>query len=507
MDFPPTAAAPGATPWRRFAWAAAVFALAVYGFVLARNVAAVAGGSDSSGYMNDARLLAAGHVHVQPRAIEGLPVSSMPPFLYVPLGFKPAWNGDGMVPTYPTGFALLILALKPLAGWAHAGDLVLVLHALAGMVAIFALGRWLGLEAAWAWLGAAIVGLSPVYLFMSLQAMSDVPSLGWCTLAILLALKSRERSGWAVAAGAALAAAVLLRPTNILLLAPAALALGLSPRRWLLLVAGGLPGALFFCVHSHAAYGRIASTGYGADDEAFHLAYLPLSLRQYGIWLPILFSPLVVLALALPWTKSRKAGTHALLIAWILVYAGLYAVYKNTHEAWWYMRFLLPAAPAMAIGALLVIRAGLSKWPILAKSRAVLGLLALVVVANALVWTKDLSAMNVGAEQLQYGKAAQWMQRNAPPNAVCVAMQASGALFYYTDLTFVRWDVLDRGNIGRLESALRATGRPLYAVLFPFEISEADVLSRRVPGRWTMVGKVEDVSIFRRDAGAARPLK
>jgi hypothetical protein len=267
MDFPPTDASRGASPWRGLAWAVAALALALYGAALARNVAAVAGGSDSSGYMNDARLMAAGHVHVQPRTVPGLPPATMPPFLYVPLGFKPAWNGDGMVPTYPTGFALLILALKPLAGWGHAGDVALILHALAGIIATFALGRYIGLPTAWAWLGAAIVGLSPVYLFMSLQAMSDVPSLAWCAVAMLFALKSRERLGWAVAAGAVFAGAVLLRPTNILLLVPAALALGLSPRRWLLFIAGGLPGAMFFCLHSHAAYGHFATTGYGADDD------------------------------------------------------------------------------------------------------------------------------------------------------------------------------------------------------------------------------------------------
>jgi 4-amino-4-deoxy-L-arabinose transferase-like glycosyltransferase len=507
MDFPTTDAAPRASPWRRFAWTGAALALAIYGAALARNVAAVAGGSDSSGYMNDARLLAAGHVHVQPRAVAGLPASSMPPFLYVPLGFKPAWNGDGMVPTYPTGFALLILALKPLAGWRHAGDVALILHAVAGVLATFALGRWLGLEPAWAWLGAAIVGFSPVYLFMALQAMSDVPSLAWCTLAMLLALKSRERAGWAAAAGAALAGAVLLRPTNILLLAPAALALGLSPRRWLLFIAGGVPGAVFFCAHSLEAYGHIMSTGYGPDEEAFHLAYVPMSLWQYGLWLPVLFSPFAVLVVALPWTMPRKAGAPALLAVWIAVYAVFYAAYKNTHEAWWYMRFLLPAAPAMAIGGLLVFRAALSRWPAVAASRTVLIAAAAIVAANAFVWTKDLGALNVGNEQLQYGKAAEWMQRNAPPDAVCVAMQESGALFYYTGLTFVRWDVLDKDNVGRLESALRASGRPLYAVLFPFEVGEAGVLSRRIPGRWNFVGKVDDVSIFRRDLGAERPKK
>jgi 4-amino-4-deoxy-L-arabinose transferase-like glycosyltransferase len=505
MDFTTAEPSPRAALGRRVALAAAGVALAAYALVLALNVGAVAGGSDSSGYMNEARLMAAGRVHVLPRSIEGLPPSSMPPFLYVPLGFKPSWNGDGMVPTYPTGMSLIIWAMEPFAGWRHAGDLAVILHALAGIIATFALGLWLGLEAPWAALAAAMVGLSPVYLFMSLQAMSDIPSLAWTALAMLFALKSRDRAAWALAAGAGLSAAVLLRPTNVLLLAPIALALGLAPRRWALLVAGGLPGAAYFCVHSLAAYGRIATTGYGDYAVAFNAAYVPQSLRHYAVWLPLLFSPVVVLMVALPWIKTTKARIPALLATWILVYAAFYAAYKITHETWWYMRFLLPAAPAMAVASLLVLRSALSRWPIIARSPFVVAAVGALVLANAWVWNKDLSTLNSGQDQLEYGQLADWMQRNAPANAVCVAMQASGALYYYTDLTFVRWDFLTKDNVGRLEGAVQASGRPLYAVLFPFEVNEERVLSQRIPGRWDLVGRVQDVSIFRQAHGVPRP--
>jgi hypothetical protein len=135
--------------------------------------------------MNHARLLAAGRIHVQPRTLAGLPQAGLPTFLYVPLGFKPAWNGDGIVPTYPTGLALFVLALKPLAGWTHAGDAVIVLHSIAGLLATYLLCRMAGLGRRWAAVGAAVIGLSPLYLFMSLQAMSDVPSLVWTTLAVM----------------------------------------------------------------------------------------------------------------------------------------------------------------------------------------------------------------------------------------------------------------------------------------------------------------------------------
>lgn len=483
--------------------AAAFLALALYTAVLATHVGAVAGGSDSSGYMSHARLLAAGRVHVEPRAIPGLPSVAGEPLLYAPLGFKPAPNGIGLVPTYPAGMSLFILALEPLAGWRHTGDLTIILHSLAGLIAIAALCRALGLGRPWAALGAAILALSPLYIFMSLQAMSDVPSLVWTTLAVLAALKSRESAAWAVAAGAAMAVDVLLRPTNLVAVAPLAVALGASPRRWLLLGLGGLPGALFFFIHSEAAYGSFAATGYGDSSFAFSLGFVPATLRHYARWLPVLFTPLVALIPGLPFLGRESARARWLLGSWIAAYAAFYATYQCTHETWWYLRFLLPAAPPLVAGSLLVLRALLSRapdWCNPGRSAAALAA-ALVIVALSLAWpTRKLGALAVSRDELRYGHVADWMQKNVPGDAVCVAMQASGALFYYTDFTFVRWDAMDRTTVERVESAARAARRPLYAVLFPFEIKDADVLTRIVPGHWIEVGKVEGVAILRRDA-------
>ncbi|HXQ80986.1 MAG TPA: hypothetical protein VN775_06730 [Opitutaceae bacterium] len=507
MDFQNAPTPPSPPARRRAAAGAALLFLALYAVLLIAHVGAVAGGSDSSGYMNHARLLASERVHVPPRIIPGLPQADAPPFLYVPLGFKPAWNGDGLVPTYPAGFALFVLALKPLAGWRHAGDLAIILHSLAGLVATYALGRMLGLGRNWAAFGAAIVALSPLYLWSSLQAMSDVPSLVWTTAAVLAALKSRERAAWAVAAGGAIAVDVLLRPTNVLAFAPVAVALGASPRRWMLFIAGGVPGAIFFCAHSAAAYGSYLATGYGDNTSAFRAGLVPATLLHYARWLPVLFTPAAALVLGLPWLGGETVRSRWLLGTWVAVFAGFYSAYECTHETWWYLRFLLPAVPAIVVGGLLVLRALLSRAPALADpGRSVAALAAaLALVAGISFWaTRDLHALSIGKAELRYGRVADWMTSNVPPGAVCLTMQASGALFYYTQLTFVRWDVLDKANIGKVESAIRNSRRPLYAVLFPFEIEQLGALERLMPGHWSQVGKVQDVTIWRRDLEASK---
>jgi hypothetical protein len=508
MDFPKAEPPPSPPLWRSSFAAAAALLFALYAVLLVRHVGAVAGGSDSSGYMNHARLLAAEHLHVQPRIVQGLPQAGAPPFLYVPLGFKPAFDGDGLVPTYPSGFALFVLLAKPVAGWRHAGDFVIVLHSLAGLIATFALGRMLGLGRRWAALGAALVAASPLYLFMSLQAMSDVPSLVWTTLAVLAALKSRNGAGWALVAGVAVAIDVLLRPTNVLAFVPVAIALGVSPRRWIFFIFGGLPGAVFFAAHGMAAYGSFVATGYGDNSYAFLGRYVPETWVHYARWLPALFTPIVVLNLGLPWLRGEAARTRWILGTWIVSYAGFFSAYECTHETWWYLRFLLPAAPAMAVGAFLVGRALMARAAAAADpSRSLFActLVFALVAVNSIGWTRQLHALSIGESELRYGLVADWMNKHVPADAVCLTMQTSGALFYYTHFTFIRWDVLDRGNVGMIEAAIQRSKRPLYAVLFPFELTDAAVLDRRMPGHWTQVGNVQDVTIWRRDFEPAKP--
>jgi len=474
----------------------AAAALAAYGWLIAAHVGACAGGSDSSGYMNHARLLAEGHVRMPARVLAGLGPAPMAPYLYSPLGFIPADNDPTtLIPTYPPGLPLLIVAAVPFAGWNHAADLVLTLHAVAGVLLVFLLGRVFGLPRAWACAGAAIVAVSPLYLFMSVQAMSDVPALVWTTAAVLAAWVARSRTPWAAAAGAALSVAVLIRPTDALALLPVGIALGARPRRWGLLALGAFPAAVFAWMHSRAAYGHLFATGYGDVSTAFMGAYVMPTLMRYGTWLPVLFTPVCLLFLALPMRPSVFGRAGAVLFAWAVVYLAFYSAYEFTHETWWYLRFILPAAPALVIGGLLVLwRVRLAApqwvgWPAL----AFVAWLALL--ANGLSWGRTWDVLGAGAGERAYQTAGQWIATHTAPGAIVGAMQMSGAVSYYTDRTLIRWDMLERGDFARVREAALASGRPIYAALFPFEQREA--LTERMPGPWTQVAALRDVTVWR----------
>jgi hypothetical protein len=505
MDFPPSRSTPPAFFGGWVVAGVVLLLLGLYAAFLGRYIGAVAGGSDSSGYLNHARLLAAGRNYAPPRAIPGLPAPTAPEFLYAPLGFKPiGGRRDRLVPTYPTGLPLLILAVAPVVGWAQAGNVVLIGHALAGLVLTWLLGRTLGLGARWAAVGAVAIAASPLYLFMAQQAMSDVPALVWTTVAVIAAWRSRQRTGWAALAGAAMALDVLVRPSNALAFLPIAVALGGAWRRWLWFALAGLPGAVFFLAYSRAAYGGFLMTGYGDASQEFLREYIPGTLLHYVHWLPLLLSPLAVLAAGLPLVLRRAPRAAVLLGVWILVYLGFYSAYVCTHQTWWYLRFLLPAAPAIVVGGLLVARQLAGGWiarlPVPAAYAVWLGALALVV-ANGAWWTHSLHALSIGRGERKYAEVAAWLKGRVPPDAVLLTMQASGALFYYTDYAIARWDSVEGPEAAAVDAKIRQSGRPYYAVLFPFELDDA--LIQHFPGEWSPVGKVDDVTIWRREPGPA----
>jgi hypothetical protein len=517
MEFPPSPPPAARRPiWRRPAAVVAVAALLAYATLLAHYVNAVAGGSDSSGYLNHARILATGRVHIPAREIPGLPADKFSNFLYSPLGLKPAPNGDGLVPTYPTGLPLMILAARPFGGWAHACDLVMVIHALGGILLTFALGRAMGVSARWSALGAALLAACPLYLNFSLQAMSDVPALVWAAAAALAAWRARERPLWALAAGGALAVAVLVRPNNVLLAAPLAIAWwperfaaaevrGLF-RRIVLLGLAAIPGAVFFCLHSRAAYGSVLTTGYGDTTTLFEPQVIAETLRHYIRWLPALLSPLVCLVLLLPWAGRRAARPAAFLGSWAGAYLAFYACYYHTHEAWWYLRFLLPAVPALIVGAMKMgERLGaadsvLGLRPAQAGPAAFL-VLAVLAVTEETYWDGKFNVLLAGRGEAAYPLAAQWLKTHVPPDAILAVMQTSGAVFYYTDFSFVRWDQFDAARFPLLTAAAAAAHRPIYAPLYDFET--ADVM-QRMPGAWKIVGRIPKVTIWQW-AGVAAP--
>jgi hypothetical protein len=426
----------------------------------------------------------------------------------MPLGFRTA-GSDRLVPTYPIGLPLFIAGFAWVTGWTSAANLVMVFHALAGVVLIVCLARACHLSRYIAMVSALLLATSPMYLFMSLTLMSDIPALVWTTATVLLAWRSRKNPDWALGCGVAASLAVLIRPTNILILVPVAVNLGISPRRWGLFVLGGLPGVVLLASYNVAAYGAAATTGYGDFRGLFGIENVIPSLRSYLVWLPIVLTPTVTLAFGLPALLSKARRPVTVLLLWILAFLVFYALYSYTSQEWWYARFLLPAFPPLVVSALWVgsvvaghlrtnVRLPTVPQPFrLIGARLVLTLLPALIVAHNIWWGRHLKVLQSGSDERTYLEVAEWSRFHLPPNAVIVAMQVSGAFFYYTDFTILRWDQVNDDVSHRIELGGIEGRWPLYAVLLPYD-RDLNAFGH-LPGRWVQVGTIKDASVWRFD--------
>ena len=474
-------------------------ALIAYAVVLIRHVGAVPGGSDTSGYFNEAHLLSHLRIHELARALPGFPAEVAPPYLYVPLGFRPAPGSPAvLVPTYPPGLSLMIIPAEWIVGWRHAGDVVLVLHSLAGLLLLYVLGREFGLPQLWSLAGAVLLAVSPLYLHMSLWAMSDVPAMTWALAAVLASWKCRERAGWAFAAGLCAGIGFLVRPSNFLIAVPMLVLIGPSPKRLLLAILGGLPGVAAWMAINHAAYGGYLQSGYGAIDQEFHSDLIPGTIRFCLTWLPFAIGPVVVLSPLVVAALVSRTRVALALLAWTAAYIAFYLPYRWTHENWWFLRFLLPAVPALLLSSLIGLEYISGKLRGGFPRMALVPVLALMFASS--VWVslhriRTFDVLAIGRGEEKYGRVGDWLKSHVPENAAIIAAQYSGSDYYFSHFIVIRADELSPETSERVRKAAQAEKRSVYAVTFPFETKYIASL----PGKWTQYGSVDDVVIWRND--------
>ncbi|MFI5355971.1 MAG: hypothetical protein ACHQ4G_01410 [Opitutales bacterium] len=481
--------------------------MAHFVWLLADQGVSFASGSDASGYLNCARLIDRGEFSTPIRPVSGLQGRGWAGNYQQPLGFAVQPGTGHLIPTYPIGLPLHLLAAAKLVGWQHSAILVNILTALAIGLLMLALGRYAcGLDWAWVLASVAVFWACPLFLFVSFQPLSDALAATWTLAALAAAWGSRRHWTWALAAGAAVGMAVLVRPTNLLVVAPVAVLLGLGWRRWLALGLGGLPFAsalAFFNLHT---YGQIFTTGYGDIDSLVQAKFVPHNAAHFAAWIVGLLTPFVLLALGLPWLARRQPRLVSAFSLWVAALVGFYLFYYHSGETWWYLRFILPVFPIFILSAAMVAQRGTALVASAAWRGALVAFVVLFVLDCQFIVGRRLNITNVSAHDYAYFNAVHWLRVNAPANAVMVAMQASGALHYYTSFPLIRYDLMDARMFAHACAVAKANGQPMYAPLFPSEIEP--VVGARLGGDWQKIATIDFITIWRLESGetaTARP--
>jgi hypothetical protein len=453
---------------------------------IARN-SWTAGGADQYAYVSQADLWLQGDLTVP------IPLAAAAPWpeavwTFMPHGFRPAVAGPALVPVTAPGLPLLMAAAKTIAG--HCAMFLVTPSTGALLVWMtFLIGRridsaGLGLAAAW------LVATSPAMLAMLVSPMSDVPAAAFWAIAIYFTLDHAPRS--ALFAGFATSAAILIRPN----LAPLAVVLvmwklwaGLRAegrgqqasvaqrfKAVVPMIAGTIPGCLFIAWINNALYGSPLASGYGSLSVLFSASYVVPNLERYGRWLVESQTPLAVVGIAVLlvpvkaiWRTQEQQQAARLLGASVMVVWALYVMY-TPFEAWWFLRFLLPAWPAMCLGsAALLVRVAQGRHLAL----RIIGCAILAFVgAHNLYYASTHGAFPSGEGEHRYVSIAKMVEQATDPSGVIFAGQHGGPIRYYAGRTIIRFDLLDRAWLDRAVQWLNTQGRRPYFLLEEWEMLE-----------------------------------
>ncbi len=491
----PNPPAPVARAPRWLVWLG-LLALAGYGVFIKQHFSIVASGSDASGYLNSARLLAAGRLQADLRVPAEF--ASVNADHFQPLGFIVV-HGSHITPTYPTGLPLHLALAGKIFGWITGPRLVGLFAALGAVWLCYAVGRELGLDARLAAAGAVALGACPMFLFTSFQPMSDTLAATWCLAAVWAALRARRAASWAAACGAAFAIAVLVRPTNLVLLPALLVVLGWDWRRLVLATLGGLPGVAWLAFYNHVLYGGALHTGYGAWFSAFAWSWGPPTAWHFAKWLALLLpAPFLLLPfVAFARRESRTRGLFALAV-WFAAITGFYTFYAVSHEVWWCLRFIVPAIPALILASLLGLEVLAQRCAVPQRDRfrsLAAQAIAVWAIGLAAFWIYRSAILEINNGEKTYAKACAAAREQFPPGTLVATVAFSGAFYYYTDFAILRWDGLEPAEFARLAALAQKAGRTVAAVEFKWE--ETRALHEHCPGNWRRVGQVGDAIFWR----------
>jgi len=460
----------------RWIAAAAAVAAAAAGFAWGTYVA---GGSDSYCYLSQAELFASGHI-VNVQAIAAKAPWARGTEAFVPVGHVRAFSPPGAtVPMCPPGYPMLMALARTVGGRAAMFAVVPLLGALA-VWSTFVLGRRIAGPAAGA-LAAILLAASPPFLYQIVQPMSDVPASAMWAVALVAITDRRfsSSSRSAILGGIATGAALLIRPNLVPVAAVAALAVFVERpvrwpnvlRTWTLFGAGILPFALIVAALQNTMYGGPLKSGYGDLGFLFRIDHVWPNLQRYPVWLLQTETPIVLCAVASPWL----VGTPELrrqclwLLGFVAAVCACYIPYE-VFNAWWYLRFLLPAYPPLLVLTAASVVGLLSRVPALwrAAGLAAVAMLSIWFVREAI----DRQAFELRDFERRFRSAGEYVAAHLPPNAAVVTAHESGSVRFYSGRLTLTWRELPPRELTRALDFLRTQGYRPYLLLEMWEQPE-----------------------------------
>jgi Dolichyl-phosphate-mannose-protein mannosyltransferase len=429
-----------------------------------------AGGSDSSCYLLQADAFARGDLVLRDTLAASAPFPNAGG-LFAPTGFLPSPTDRlAAVPICAPGLALSMAAASIIVG-RGAAMLVVPVFAAIAIWLTFVYGRQLEGPLTGA-ISAALVACSPIFLYQSVQPMSDVPATTLWLAAVVACAHGRAWSD--IAAGLCGGLAVLTRPNLALVLAPLVLVLmardsAVPSRRsiapFLRFVAGSVPPFAALAWLNAVRYGAPFASGYGDAHALFQIAHVWPNLRRYPAWMIETQTPLILLAFLAPGVLRRN---RILVVASLLSVLLLFATYLAylVFDEWWYLRFMLPAVPILvALSVAVAMTLAPRPSPRWVAAAAVCASVAFGAWYLHVARSRQVFALQ--SLESRFVEAGHYASAALPSNAVVLSVQESGALRYHGTRMTMMWDAVE--DIDETARWLRSLDRPTYLALEDWE--------------------------------------
>lgn len=449
-----------------FARVAAAIAVSVVAIGIWRG-SFVAGAADAYGYVSQADLIAHGSLRVEQPFVRTLPW----PFAdwsFAPAGYRPGRERGVIVPTYPPGVPILMAAFERMAN----RQAVFYVVPLLGGIAVwmtFVLGASVHNELTGV-LAALLLATSPSFLIELMAPASDVAATAWWTAALIGVVRG-SAIGMA-AGGLAASMAVLTRPNLVPLLVVLAAygvlqvvrARDTERRRAMgavaLFVATSLPGCIVVAMLNQQLYGSPFRSGYEPVGALFQWSNVAPNLDRYPRWLLHTQTPFIALGILAP-LLVRPRGRVSLLMALAAALCASYLFYRPFgRDEWTYLRFLLPAYPALLVCAVIV---AFDVTRRLTTSDAPRTIIVTIVACTALAGWQARTAMSRGVLEARrvdrrYVDVGHYVATMLPTNALCIARLHAGSIRYYAGRLTLYYDWLQPQWLDEAVRELTARG-------------------------------------------------
>ena len=435
-----------------------------------------ASGADAYGYVSQAELWLKGKLVIDQPFEADMPFPSRR-WAFAPLGYRPV-EQDGawaIVPTYSPGLPML-MALAKLIGGHCALFAVVPLSGGLLVLVTYGLGRRLVSSRA-GLIAAFLVATSPVFLFMLMWPMTDVPvAAAWATAFYFLLNPSRRSI---VASGIAATLGTLIRPN---------LAFGVGIGIWYLIRGGpwrkrladfavflvaAAPGILIAGAINNHLYGSPFISGYAGMGGLFDTSHVGANLRNYFSWLietqsfiPLIGFAALFVPLRAIWQGRADRRVLWVIAGFVVLLWAQYMVYL-VFDIWWYLRFLLASWPFIMIGVAAVTVALMDRRQPLLTTAVVLVVAGLGVFQFK--YAATVSAFDLWEGERRYVTAGRLVRSLTDERSVIFSMQHSGSVRYYSGRMSIRFDNIDDDWLDRAVTFFAERGITSYLLAEEWE--------------------------------------